>query len=151
EVDYKLAANVLGLIVFAVFFALSARRGAEDPVCGVRMRPGDGPLAEYAGRVFNFCSQSCRQRFAQDPARYSAPGRASREARVAAPSHGAGVQSLALARSRRASATPRRKPLTCRGSRSRAESIPAIAASASTESAKAARLSAERSRWRRRK
>ena len=87
EVDYKLAANVLGLIVFAVFFALSARRGAEDPVCGVHVRPGDGPLAEYAGRVFNFCSQSCRQRFAQDPARYSAPGRASREARVAAPSH----------------------------------------------------------------
>ena len=33
--DYKLFLNLLGLVVFAVLFALTARRGATDPVCGM--------------------------------------------------------------------------------------------------------------------
>src|SRR5256885_3509867 len=34
EVDYKLFANALGLVVFAALFYLTIRRGATDPVCG---------------------------------------------------------------------------------------------------------------------
>ena len=33
--DYKLVLNVLALAVFAALFALTARRGATDPVCGM--------------------------------------------------------------------------------------------------------------------
>src|SRR4051794_29010235 len=35
ELDYKLVLNVLGLVVFAALFYLTARRGATDPVCGM--------------------------------------------------------------------------------------------------------------------
>jgi uncharacterized membrane protein YraQ (UPF0718 family) len=33
--DYKLFLNVLGLVIFAALFWLTARRGATDPVCGM--------------------------------------------------------------------------------------------------------------------
>jgi uncharacterized membrane protein YraQ (UPF0718 family) len=36
-VDYKLLTNVLGLAVFTALFALTARRGATDPVCGMKV------------------------------------------------------------------------------------------------------------------
>jgi hypothetical protein len=35
RVDYKLALNVLGVLIFAALFWLTARRGATDPVCGM--------------------------------------------------------------------------------------------------------------------
>ena len=35
--DYKLVLNALGLLVFAALFALTVRRGATDPVCGMRV------------------------------------------------------------------------------------------------------------------
>ncbi len=37
HVDYKLALNVLGVVIFAVLVWLTARRGATDPVCGMRV------------------------------------------------------------------------------------------------------------------
>jgi uncharacterized protein len=37
HVDYKLALNVLGLVIFAALFWLTARRGATDPVCGMEV------------------------------------------------------------------------------------------------------------------
>jgi hypothetical protein len=36
-VNYKLALNVLGLAIFAALFWLTARRGATDPVCGMKV------------------------------------------------------------------------------------------------------------------
>ena len=36
QLDYKLALNVLGAAVFAALFWLTPRRGATDPVCGMR-------------------------------------------------------------------------------------------------------------------
>ena len=84
QVDYKLVTNVLGAVVFAALFAVSARRGVRDPVCGMRVRPGEGPTALHGGRAFHFCSDTCREQFAQDPASYVAPPRAPSEARVAA-------------------------------------------------------------------
>ena len=35
ELDYKFVLNVLATVVFAALFALTMRRGATDPVCGM--------------------------------------------------------------------------------------------------------------------
>jgi uncharacterized protein len=35
RLDYKLVLNLLGLVIFAVLFWLTQRRGATDPVCGM--------------------------------------------------------------------------------------------------------------------
>jgi hypothetical protein len=40
HVDYKLALNVLGVAIFAALFWLTARRGATDPVCGMKVDRG---------------------------------------------------------------------------------------------------------------
>jgi hypothetical protein len=37
HVDYKLALNVLGTIIFAALFWLTVRRGEADPVCGMKV------------------------------------------------------------------------------------------------------------------
>lgn len=37
SIDYKLALNVLGAVIFAALFWLTARRGATDPVCGMKV------------------------------------------------------------------------------------------------------------------
>jgi YHS domain-containing protein len=87
QVDYKLALNALGLTAFVALFSLSARRGARDPVCGMRVKPGAGPSASHAGGAFHFCSPGCHDEFVRDPARYAAPGHAPSETRVATHSH----------------------------------------------------------------
>src|SRR3954468_9476252 len=56
EVDYKLWLNLLGFAIFAALFALTMRRGATDPVCGMRV---DRAKAVRAGGEF-FCSEHCR-------------------------------------------------------------------------------------------
>jgi YHS domain-containing protein len=43
---------------------------AIDPVCGMKVKPGSGPSAEYQGKTYYFCSESDRQRFLKDPATY---------------------------------------------------------------------------------
>ena len=57
--DYKLALNVLGLIVFAALFWLTRMRGAVDPVCGMRV---DRTKAISAHGRF-FCSERCAGAF----------------------------------------------------------------------------------------
>ncbi|HTQ03066.1 MAG TPA: SCO family protein [Polyangiaceae bacterium] len=42
-----------------------------DPVCGMQVRAtSDAPHADYAGHTFYFCSASCRDAFAKNPAHY---------------------------------------------------------------------------------
>src|SRR5205814_9017608 len=36
HVDYKLALNLLGVVIFAALFWLTARHGVTDPVCGMK-------------------------------------------------------------------------------------------------------------------
>jgi xanthine dehydrogenase accessory factor len=41
---------------------------APDPVCGMTVAlAGAAATAEYAGRLYAFCSQHCHERFAADP------------------------------------------------------------------------------------
>src|SRR5437588_55219 len=63
QLDYKLVFNVLGLIVFGVLFALSMRRGATDPVCGMRVDRKKAFLSEHDGRTVYLCSEQCKQAF----------------------------------------------------------------------------------------
>jgi uncharacterized membrane protein YraQ (UPF0718 family)/YHS domain-containing protein len=72
EPDYKLALNVLGLAIFAALFGLTARRGATDPVCGMRVDRARAPALDRGGETFFFCSAHCRDAFAAEPEHYVA-------------------------------------------------------------------------------
>jgi uncharacterized membrane protein YraQ (UPF0718 family)/YHS domain-containing protein len=63
ELDYKLALNVLALVVFAALFLLTARRGATDPVCGMKVDRARALTADVGGRRLYFCSQHCRHEY----------------------------------------------------------------------------------------
>jgi uncharacterized protein len=63
-VNYKLALNVLGLAIFAALFALTMRRGATDPVCGMKVDRGRALTAEHDGHTVYFCSAGCRDAYA---------------------------------------------------------------------------------------
>jgi len=63
RVDYKLALNVLGLSIFAGLFWLTARRGATDPVCGMRVDRGKALTTTVGGRTMYFCSEHCLLEF----------------------------------------------------------------------------------------
>ncbi len=70
ELDYKLVLNVLGLAIFAALFYLTARRGATDPVCGMKVDRSRALRAQAAGRTYFFCSEECRSEFQADPSEY---------------------------------------------------------------------------------
>jgi uncharacterized protein len=63
QLDYKLVLNVFGLIVFAALFGLTIRRGATDPVCGMRVDRSSAVRLEHDGTTYYFCSEHCRGRF----------------------------------------------------------------------------------------
>ena len=63
EVDYKLVLNVVALLIFAALFALTARRGVTDPVCGMKVDRAKALRHEQAGRTTFFCSEPCREAF----------------------------------------------------------------------------------------
>jgi uncharacterized membrane protein YraQ (UPF0718 family)/YHS domain-containing protein len=64
EPNYKLVLNVLGLAVFAALIALTMRRGAIDPVCGMTVDRARALTLEEDGRTVHFCSEHCRRAYA---------------------------------------------------------------------------------------
>jgi uncharacterized protein len=79
--DYKLVLNALALVVFATLLALTLRRGATDPVCGMTVDRAKALTAEYAGVTYFFCSDHCRQRFEATPERFASGASARSRAR----------------------------------------------------------------------
>jgi uncharacterized membrane protein YraQ (UPF0718 family)/YHS domain-containing protein len=67
--DYKLLLNVIGLVVFAALFYLTMRRGATDPVCGMKVDRTKAIRKEIAGQTYYFCSEHCLHTFEADPNR----------------------------------------------------------------------------------
>jgi uncharacterized membrane protein YraQ (UPF0718 family)/YHS domain-containing protein len=63
QVNYKLALNVLGLAIFAAMFWLTARRGATDPVCGMKVDRAKAVVRESGGETYYFCSEHCAHAF----------------------------------------------------------------------------------------
>jgi uncharacterized protein len=64
EVNYKLALNVLGTVVFVALMGLTLRRGATDPTCGMTVDKGKALRLERHGHTHFFCSEDCRAAFA---------------------------------------------------------------------------------------
>jgi uncharacterized protein len=67
QVDYKLALNILGVVIFAGLFWLTARRGATDPVCGMKVDRAKAVTKEFAGQTYYICSTHCLHAFEADP------------------------------------------------------------------------------------
>jgi Cu+-exporting ATPase len=63
------------------------RRGATDPVCGMKVDRAKALRLDYAGRTFYFCSEHCLHEFESDPQRYARKSRTPVEARVATHAH----------------------------------------------------------------
>jgi uncharacterized protein len=61
--DYKLVLNVLGLFLFAALIALTLRRGATDPMCGMTVDRAKALRLERDGVTYYFCGPGCRDRF----------------------------------------------------------------------------------------
>ncbi|HYM55362.1 MAG TPA: YHS domain-containing protein, partial [Solirubrobacteraceae bacterium] len=74
KVDYKLFTNILGLAIFVSLFALTMRRGATDPVCGMKVDKAKAVRLEQRGRTDYFCSQECAAAFSSRAATGSASG-----------------------------------------------------------------------------
>jgi YHS domain-containing protein len=66
ELDYKAALNALGLGIFVILFAITVRRGAVDPVCGMSVDRSKALTAVHNGETFHFCSDHCREQFQAD-------------------------------------------------------------------------------------
>jgi uncharacterized protein len=77
-VNYKLFLNVLGVVVFALLFWLTQRRGTTDPVCEMKVDRAKALRSDYMGDVYYFCSAGCHEAFEDQPERYArllpAPG-----------------------------------------------------------------------------
>ncbi|HEY6398857.1 MAG TPA: permease [Solirubrobacteraceae bacterium] len=69
RVDYKLFTNALGFVIFATLFWLTMRRGATDPVCGMRVDRHKAVTMDFAGEIHYFCSAHCLHAFELEPAR----------------------------------------------------------------------------------
>jgi len=67
-VDYKLFTNILGVGIFATFFMLTKRRGACDPVCGMKVDRGRALRMDFGEETFYFCSEHCLHAFEISPA-----------------------------------------------------------------------------------
>jgi uncharacterized protein len=68
--NYTAVLNILFTLVFVGLFALTLRRGARDPVCGMTVDRGKALTLDYGGRRYYFCGPGCRGKFEADPERY---------------------------------------------------------------------------------
>jgi YHS domain-containing protein/uncharacterized membrane protein YraQ (UPF0718 family) len=69
--NYTAFLNIVFLAVAAVLVALTLRRGARDPVCGMTVdRHAGKPTSTYAGHTYYFCSEGCKAKFDAAPERY---------------------------------------------------------------------------------
>src|SRR6266542_2904656 len=69
QLDYKLFLNLLGVVVFAALFWLTQRRGATDPVCGMKVDRAKAVTKDFGGQTFYFCSEHCLHAFELVPGR----------------------------------------------------------------------------------
>jgi uncharacterized protein len=63
QLNYKLALNVLGAVVFVALWWLTRRRGVSDPVCGMRVDRDKSVTRVSGSSTVHFCSEGCAQRW----------------------------------------------------------------------------------------
>jgi uncharacterized membrane protein YraQ (UPF0718 family)/YHS domain-containing protein len=72
ELNYTAVLNSLFTIAGAALLWLTIRRGATDPVCGMRVdRYATQHSAVFEGRTYFFCSAGCRREFEGTPGQYA--------------------------------------------------------------------------------
>ena len=59
QVNYKLFLNVLGFVIFGALFWITARQGATDPMCGMKVDRAKAVKKEVHGMTLYFCSEHC--------------------------------------------------------------------------------------------
>jgi YHS domain-containing protein len=69
--NYTAVLNIVFTIVFAVLMALTMRRGARDPVCGMTVDRHTALSSEHGGTRHFFCGPGCQGKFSADPERYA--------------------------------------------------------------------------------
>jgi YHS domain-containing protein len=70
RLNYTLVLNVIGSGLFAALFALTARRGVVDPVCGMTVDRSKAVRLQHDGSVYYFCCEGCRKKFEAAPGSY---------------------------------------------------------------------------------
>ena len=69
--NYTSILDIVFAVVLAALFALTLRRGAVDPVCGMTVdRHAGGPTSTIHGRVVHFCGPHCKHTFDANPEAY---------------------------------------------------------------------------------
>jgi YHS domain-containing protein len=61
--NYTAVLNILFTILAVWLFALTVRRGARDPVCGMTVDRGKALSLENGGKRYFFCGPGCRAEF----------------------------------------------------------------------------------------
>ncbi|HSS79660.1 MAG TPA: YHS domain-containing protein, partial [Gaiellaceae bacterium] len=61
--NYTAVLNIVFTLVAVALFALTLRRGARDPVCGMTVDRSTALTAERGGRTHFFCGPGCRAKF----------------------------------------------------------------------------------------
>jgi uncharacterized protein len=70
--NYTSVLDIVFALVFVVLIALTLRRGAKDPVCGMTVdRRGANPSSRHHGRTVYFCGAHCKHTFDADPEAYT--------------------------------------------------------------------------------
>jgi hypothetical protein len=70
--NYTSVLDILFALVFVALLALTLRRGARDPVCGMTVdRKAGNPTSVYAGKTWFFCGAHCKHRFDEQPELFS--------------------------------------------------------------------------------
>jgi YHS domain-containing protein len=72
--NYTAVLNIVFTFVAVGLFALTLRRGARDPVCGMTVDRSQALSAELDGTRYFFCGPGCRAKFEAEPQRYAASG-----------------------------------------------------------------------------
>ncbi len=71
HLDYKLALNLLGLLIFAALMYMTIRRGVTDPVCGMKVDRAKAVTKELGDEIYYFCSEHCLHAYEADPDQYA--------------------------------------------------------------------------------
>jgi len=66
QLNYKLALNVVGVVVFAALWWLTQRRGVTDPTCGMRVDRHKAVTRKGGSRTVYFCSEGCAEAWERD-------------------------------------------------------------------------------------
>jgi uncharacterized membrane protein YraQ (UPF0718 family)/YHS domain-containing protein len=70
--NYTSVLDIFFALVFVALIALTLRRGAKDPVCGMTVdRHAGGPSSTHLGRRYFFCGEHCKHTFDTRPEAYT--------------------------------------------------------------------------------